>query len=88
MGATRLRVGISKTTFCVGKYVDNSKEKIKFATAAEQNFSTLLFIIAKAIDRLPRPVYCLEDLKQMPIKGHFYLEESFLRHERYRLQNE
>jgi len=52
-----------------------SKQKGKFATSAEQNFSTEIFRIAKVIPRTPRPVYELEDLTNQPIDGRFYQEE-------------
>jgi len=52
-----------------------SKEKLKFAKSAEQNFNTELFRIAKVIERRPRPLYELEDLNGTPIEGQLYLEE-------------
>ena len=52
-----------------------SKEKMKFAKGGEQNFSTEIFRITKFIQRLPRPVYELEDLNKTPIEGQFYGEE-------------
>ena len=50
-------------------------EKLKFAKAAEHNFSTDIFKIVKVIDRHPRAVYELEDLNDTPIDGQFYKEE-------------
>jgi len=52
-----------------------SKEKIRFAKAAEQNFFTVIFRVSKIIDRRPRVVYELEDLNGTPIDGQFYREE-------------
>jgi len=52
-----------------------SEEKMKFAKAAEQNFSTEIFRIIKVIDRRPRAVYKLEDRNGTPIDGQFYQEE-------------
>ena len=48
---------------------------MKFAKAAENNFSTGILRIAKVIDRRPRAVYELEDLNGTPIDGQFYHEE-------------
>jgi len=52
-----------------------SKNNIKFAKSAEQNFSTEIFLIAKVIDWRSRPLYELEDLIGTPIEGQFYQEE-------------
>ena len=52
-----------------------SKEKMRFAKAAEHNFSTEIFRVAKIIDRRPRDVYELEDLNGTSIDGQFYREE-------------
>jgi hypothetical protein len=52
-----------------------SKEKMKFAKAAEHNFSTEIFRIIKVIHRRPRVVYELEDLNSTLIYGQFYSEE-------------
>jgi len=51
------------------------KEKIKFAKAAKQNFTTEIFRIVKVIDRRPREVYKVEDLNGTPIDSQFYQEE-------------
>ena len=57
------RVRVAKAaTFRVGQHVRISKEKTRFGKAAEKNFSTYIFKVAKAIDRRPRAVYKLEDL--------------------------
>jgi len=69
----RVRV-VKKATFRVGQHVRISKEKMLFAKAAEQNFSTAFFSFAKVIDRRPRAVYELEDLNGTPIDGQFYRE--------------
>ena len=59
----------------MGQHVGISKEKIKFAKSAEQNFSTEIFRIIKVIRRTSRPVYELEDLNKQLIHGQFYEEE-------------
>jgi len=59
----------------VGQHVRLRKEKMRFAKAVEQNFSTEMFRVAKVIERRPRTVYELEDLNGTPIDGQFYLEE-------------
>jgi len=48
---------------------------MKFAKGAEQNFNTEILRIAKVIEKLPRPLYELEDLNEMPLHGQFYKEE-------------
>jgi hypothetical protein len=40
---------------------------MRFAKAAEQNYSTEVFLISKIIKRQPRPVYELRDLNDTPI---------------------
>jgi len=57
------------------QHVRISKEKMRFAKAAEQNFSTEIFKDAKVIGSRPRAVYELEDLNGTPIDGQFYREE-------------
>ena len=69
MEARRHGVRFAKATFRVGKHVRISKEKMKFAKGAEQNFSTDIFRIAKVIERRPRPLYELDDLNWTPIDG-------------------
>jgi len=64
-----------KAMFRVGQHVRISKERMRFAKAAEQNFSTEIFGVAKVIERRPRAVYELEDLNGTPIEGQFYREE-------------
>jgi hypothetical protein len=61
--------------FRVGQHVRISKYKMKFAKAAEHNFSTEIFRIVKVIHRRTRAVYELEDLNGTPIDGQFYQEE-------------
>jgi hypothetical protein len=61
--------------FRVGQHVRISKEKMKFAKDSKQNYTTEIFKISKVIQRLPRPVYELEDLNKTPIDGQFYGEE-------------
>ena len=56
------RVRVAKAaTFWVGQHVRITKEKLRFAKPAEQNFSTEIFRVANVIDRWPRVVYVLED---------------------------
>ena len=68
-----MRVRVATSTFRVGQHVRISKEKMKFAKAAEHNFSTEIFRIFKVIHR--RVVYELEDLNGTPIDGQFFSEE-------------
>jgi hypothetical protein len=63
------------STSRVGQHVRISKEKMRFAKAAEQNFSTEIFEVAKVIERSPRVVYELEVLNGTPIDGQLYREE-------------
>jgi xanthine dehydrogenase molybdopterin-binding subunit B len=72
MNAKRLRIPSVKVKFHVGQHVRISKEKMKFAKASEQNFSTDIFQISKINYRTPRPVYGLEDLNKTPIYGLYY----------------
>jgi hypothetical protein len=74
-GTRRLRVRVATVKFCVGQHVRISKEKMKFAKAAEHNFSTEIFSIVYVIHRRPRIVYVLEDLNGTQIDGQFYSEE-------------
>ena len=62
MNAKRLRIQSVKAKLHVGQHVRISKEKLKFAKASEQNFSTEIFRISKIVYSTPRPVYELEDL--------------------------
>jgi len=71
----RHRVRVAKAAFHVGQQVRVSKEKMRFAKAAEPNFNTEIFRVAKVIERRPRALYELEDLNHTPIDGQFYLEE-------------
>jgi len=64
--------------FQVGQHVRISKEKVRFAKGAEQNYTTEIFRIIKVVPRKPRPVYELEDLNKTPIDGQFYGEELVL----------
>ena len=68
-------VGDATTKFCVGQHVRISKEKMKFAKAAELNFSSEIFRFVNLIDRRPQAIYVLEDLKGTPIDVQFYQEE-------------
>jgi len=69
MEARRRGVRVAKAEFRVGQHVRISREKMKFAKSAEQNFSTEIFRIARVIERRPRPLYELEDLNGNPIEG-------------------
>jgi len=75
MNDKRRRVHTVRAKFRVGQHVRISKESRKFAKGYEQNFSKEIFRISKVIERVPRPVYELEDLNKTPIEGHFYQEE-------------
>jgi hypothetical protein len=75
MEARKQRVRFETSRFRVGLHVRISKEKMKFAKAAEHNFSTEIFRNVKVIHRCPRVVYELEDLNGTPIDGQFYQEE-------------
>jgi len=75
MQARRRGVRVAKAKFRVGQHVLISKQKMKFAKSAEQNFSTEIFRIAKVIEWRPRPLYELEDLNGTLIEGQFYQEE-------------
>jgi len=56
MEARRHSVRVAKAKFRVEQRVRISKEKMKFAKGAAQNFSTEIFRIAKVIERRPRPL--------------------------------
>jgi len=76
MEATQGRVRFAKAAaFRVGQHVRISKEKMRFAKAAEQNFSNEIFRVAKLIDRRPTVVHGLEDLSDTPIDVQFSREE-------------
>jgi len=73
MEAAKGRVRVAKAVgFGVGQHVRISKGKMRFAKAAEQNFSTEIFRVAEVIDRRPRVVNELEDLNGTPIAGQFH----------------
>ena len=59
----------------LGEHVRISKEKMRFAKAARQTFSTETFRVAKLIERRTRAVHELDDLNGAPIDGYFYREE-------------
>ena len=70
------RVRVSKiVTFRVGQHVRIIKEKMRFAKAAEHNFSTEIFRVTKVIESRPRAVYKFEDLNGTPIEDQFYKED-------------
>jgi len=68
-------VRVEKAKYRVGQHVRISKEKMKFAKGAEQNFSTEIFRIAKVIERRPEPLNELKDFNDTPKDGQFYQEE-------------
>ena len=72
------RVRFAKATFRVGQHVCISKEKMRFAKAAEQNFNIEIFRFAKVIEGKPRATYELEDLNGTIIDGQFYHDELTL----------
>ena len=75
MNEKRRRVRTVMAKFKVGQHVRISKEKMQFANGYEQNLSTEIFQVAKVIERMPRPVYELEDLNETSTDGQFYQEE-------------
>jgi len=62
-------------TFRLGQHVCISKEKIRFAKAAEQNFSTDIFRVAKVIERRPQVVLQLENVNGTPLDCELFREE-------------
>jgi len=70
----RVRV-VKAAMFRVEQHVRISKEKMRFAKAAERNFNTEIFRVTKVIDRRPRAVYEQEDLNGTPIEGQIYREK-------------
>jgi len=74
-GPRRVPVRVAKATFRVGQHVRNSKEKMRFAKATEQNFSTKVFRVAEVIEGQPRADYDLDYLNGTPIDGQLYREE-------------
>jgi len=50
----------------MGQNVPISKEKMRFAKAAEENFITEIFRVAKVIEMRPRGPYEIEDLNRTP----------------------
>jgi len=75
MEVQRQGVRVATGTFRLGQHVHIRKEKMRFAKAAEQNFSTEIFRVAKVIERPPRVVHKVEDLNRTPIDGQFYRED-------------
>ena len=55
--------------FIIVQHVRISKEKLKFAKGGEQNYTTEIFKIRKAMRRIQRPVYELQDLLGKHIDG-------------------
>ena len=75
MNAKGLRIRSVKVKFHVEEHLRISKEKLKFAKASKQNFSTEISRISKIVYRTPRPVYELEDLNKLLIDGQIYAEK-------------
>jgi len=71
----RQRVRFATAKFRVGQHVRIRKGKMRFAKAAEHNFSTEIFWIVKVIHRGPRVFYELEDLNDTLIDAQFYQED-------------
>jgi len=65
----------AKATFRVGQNVCIRKEKMRFAKAAEQNFSPEFFRVAIVIDKREQVVYELEDVNGTPMDGQVYREK-------------
>jgi hypothetical protein len=78
MNETRKRIRIVTTKFRVSQHVRINKENIKFAKVSEQNYTTEIFRIVKIIQRKPRPVYVLQDLKKILFDGQFCMKSSLL----------
>jgi len=53
-----------------------SKEKKRFAKAAEHYFSTVIFRVVKLIERRPRVIYELDDFDCTPIEGQYFFREE------------
>ena len=75
MEARRQQVRVATAKIRVAQHVRIRKEKMKFAKAAEHNFSTEIFSIVKVIHRRSQFVYELGDLSGTAIYGQFYSEE-------------
>jgi len=74
METQRRGVRVAKTVFRVRQHVRIRKKKMRFTKAAELNFSTEFFRVAKLIERQSRAVYELHDLNRTPIDDQFYRE--------------
>ena len=59
----------------MGQHVRISKEKMRFAKAAEKNFSTEIFRVTRVIEIWPRAFYELQDINGSQIDGQFYRKE-------------
>jgi len=66
METRRRRDRVPKVAFRMGQNVPISKEKMRFAKAAEENFITEIFRVAKVIEMRPRGPYEIEDLNRTP----------------------
>ena len=71
----RGRVFVAKDTFPFGQLVCISKEKVRVAKSAEQNFCTDKFRFAKVFKRRPEVVFEIADFFGTRIDGQFYREE-------------
>jgi hypothetical protein len=67
MNKRQSRIPSVVAKFALGQYFRISKEKMKFAKGAEQNYSTEIFKIDKVIRRTPRPLYEHKDLNERAI---------------------
>jgi len=68
-------VRVAKATCRLEQLVRISKEKMRFAKAGEQNFSTAIFKVAEVLNRRPRAVNELADLNATPMDDQFYRVE-------------
>jgi len=71
MNRRHRRIRVGKFKFSFEQHVLISKEKMKLAKCGEQTFSTEIFPITKVVERMPRPVYELQDLNKTPIERQF-----------------
>jgi hypothetical protein len=70
MSILRSKIPRGRVKFKVGDLVRITKGK--FAKVSEQMFSTEIFLVVNVIQRIPKPVYGLIDLRSRPIEGQFY----------------
>jgi len=58
----------AKVKYSVVQHERISEERMKFSKGGEQNFSPEIFRITNVIEKLPRAIYELKDLKKKPIE--------------------